>query len=869
MGNVCRYVLALLIVQLIAFGARGAERVTVENERVAVTLTAEAHGAVASLRDVARQRELMAESESAQLFTLELSEQGAPDAKRFYVSSREAKEVVLTAEGDGPGSGARVVFRNLAGRGIDATCTVKAAEGDPWLRWRIEVKLPDGLVLEQVQYPILALRTPAEGEPDDALVLGATKGGVYRRPSAWKAGRAVSASQPGSLAAQFACYYEKSGGLVTATFDARGYRKSVRAARTADGVSLEWLHPCFHTGKYALDFDVVQTVFASPDAERPADWRDAADLYKAWAIEQPWCARKYADRDDLPAWLKEGPAMVRFSRSWLAEPELIEQWLKTYWRKNFPAETPLVIAYWGWEKVDTWITPDYFPVFPSDEVFQQLTQLGKSVGGHAFLWPSGYHYTLTHRKQPDGSFFWDDRERFDATARPHAIRGRDGEVLVRTPFWLQGGQCVTMCPGDSWTIDWLNQIAVEIVRRGVDLVQVDQVVGGNFPVCHSVDHGHEPGPGPWCTDVFRKQLETMLKACREVNPDAVVCVEEPNEWFIQQVGIQDYRDWEVMRRDGAEPASVFNYVYHEYLPTFQSNPQPGNQLQAAYCLVSGQIPHFVPSRAMGPGPALAGGSMETWSQDAPTGWDKVSGYQDRVYPGRADHDRDVRHGGEASLRLSNREAGEMVQVSQNVLIGGGFQVGRTYRLSAWMESEGLKQPNGILLATFTDEMQATGSWRIPMPQAPGDWQRAEATFTVPEGTRFLRIMLHVNGPGTVWIDDVALDEIASDGSAAPAARPDKPADHDLMHQWVTLFHGEGRPYLLLGKMLHPPRLDAATQESQGRPFAAILHNAFEAMDGSQAVVLVNATDSPQTGQLHWRGEEQTIMLEPWEVRLVR
>ncbi|MDY0165717.1 MAG: carbohydrate binding domain-containing protein [Thermoguttaceae bacterium] len=104
--------------------------------------------------------------------------------------------------------------------------------------------------------------------------------------------------------------------------------------------------------------------------------------------------------------------------------------------------------------------------------------------------------------------------------------------------------------------------------------------------------------------------------------------------------------------------------------------------------------------------------------------------------------------GEASLRLSNDRPDEMVQVSQNVHIGGGFQVGRTYRLSAWMKSEKLKQPNGIMLATFTDQMKATGSWRIPVPQTTGDWQRSEAAFTVPEGTRLLRIMLHVNGPGT-------------------------------------------------------------------------------------------------------------------------
>ncbi len=869
MKYACRYVLASLLLQLAVDAAGAAEQVTVENGKISVTLSTQAHGAVVSLRDVVGDRELAAKSMSPRLFLLELSQRNDPEGKPIYVASDEAKEVELLAEGDGPNKGARVAFRDLAGRGIDAACTVKAAEGEAWLRWRIEVQVPEGLVLEQVHFPIVTLRTPTETEPDDAIVIGATKGGVYRRPAAWKPGRSIQMTQPGSLTAQFGCYYDPRGGFMTAAFDSRGYRKAIRATRTNDGVALAWLHPCFQTGKYSLHFDVVQTVFASDDPGRPADWRDAADLYKSWAVQQPWCARKYADRDDLPGWLKEGPAMVRFSRSWLAEPERIERWLTEYWQKDFPAGTPLIIAYWGWEKVDTWITPDYFPVFPSDEVFQKLTRLGKSLGGHAFLWPSGYHYTLTHRKQPDGSFFWDDRERFDATARQHAVCNRDGQVRLRTPSWLQGGQCVTMCPGDPWTIDWLNQIAVEIVRRGADMVQVDQVVGGNFPACYSTGHGHEPGPGLWCTDAFRKQLETMLKACREVDPEAVVCFEEPNEWFIQQVGIQDYRDWEVMRRDLAEPASVFSYIYHEYLPTFQSNPQPGNRLQAAYCLANGQIPHLAPSQVRGPGPALDNGAMETWSEDAPNGWDKVAGYRGRAYAGRANHDKQQFHGGEASLRLSNDQADEMVQVSQNVRIGGGFQVGRTYRLSAWMKSEGLQQANGIGLATFTDQMKATGSWRIAIPQGAGDWQRGEATFTVPEGTRLLRIMIHVNGPGTVWIDDVALDEVAADGTTTPAARPDKPIDHQLMHQWVTLFHGEGRPYLLLGKMLHPPKLETATQEYQGRQFAAILHNAFEGADGSQAVVVVNATDVPQTGRLHWRGKEQTISLEPWEVRLVR
>ena len=39
-------------------------------------------------------------------------------------------------------------------------------------------------------------------------------------------------------------------------------------------------------------------------------------------------------------------------------------------------------------------------------------------------------------------------------------------------------------------------------------------------------------------------------------------------------------------------------------------------------------------------------------------------------------------------------------------------------------------------------------------------------------------------------------------------KPILSAEHKLALQWIRLFHGEGRPYLLMGRMLHPPRLEA-------------------------------------------------------------
>ncbi len=868
MKNIFFRTLTSLCLLLSTVTVQATDQVTVENERLSVTLSTKAAGAAASLRDLVTNRELLAKQAAPQLFQLELSASADPTGKRFTLSSRDAKKVVLRRIFTGTRTTGQAEFSEFPGRPGRVVCTVTASAGDPMLRWRIEASLPEGVVLERVRFPYLVLRTPPASQATDAVVLGKTKGGVYH-PSAATPGWSVSGGQPGSLAAQFGCYYDNTGGLMTAALDSRGYPKEVVATRTDEGLALTWLHPCFSQGVYALDYDIVHTSFRSADPATPTDWRDAADIYKQWAVRQPWCERTFGAREDIPAWLKAGPAMVRFHRDWLANPSMIEMWLKSYWRGNFPKATPLIIAYWGWEKVACWVTPDYFPVFPSDEKFQELTRLGRSLGGHTFLWPSGYHYTVTYNKQADGTFAWDNRTRFDATARAHAVCGRDGKVIVSGRSWLRGGECATMCPGDPWTIDWLNQIAVGLVQRGADMVQLDQVVGGRFPACYSTTHGHVPGPGPWATDVFRKQLETMLQACRKIDPQAVVCFEEPNELFIQQAAIQDYRDWEVMRGDNGEPASVFNYLYHEYLPTFQSNPHAGNHLQTAYCLVNGQIPHFIPSKCIMPGPVLEGGDFEDRINTAPAGWNKVDGYQGKAYSGEAAHDEAQHHGGRYSLRLTNDTPGEIVQVSQNVSVSDNLQVGRTYRVSVWMKSSDLKERNAIGLGAFNDRMKLTGSWHIPMPKSEGQWTRSEVTFTLPEGTQLLRIMLHMNGPGTVWIDDMALEEVRPDGSTVIVQRPDKPADHNLMRQWVELFHGEGRPYLLLGKMLHPPKLETQSFEFQKRRFAAILHNAFEASDGSQAVVLVNVTETPQTGKLTWAGRVQSITLQPWEVRLIR
>ncbi|MCX6897624.1 MAG: DUF6259 domain-containing protein [Verrucomicrobia bacterium] len=841
-----------------------AARVVLRNARLTLALGKTKKGAIVSLVDNASGQEFAAPQKTSRLFTLAFSTKADAAGKRFYLSSGDAKSFsaevkrgVATLDYDGLGEWP-----------VRVTCTARVKPGDPFVRWRLSVKIPDALVLEEVQFPFVVLRAPlGDSVEDDAAVFGHTKGGVIRKPGAMKTGSRVYGRQPGSLTAQFGCYYDDRAGFYTAAYDSKGYPKDFEMRRTADGVEMGWNPHCFAAKSYATDFDVVMTTFASADKATPTDWRDAADIYKEWALARPWCATTFDKRRDIPAWMKAGPAMVRFGREWLAEPARIEKWLVDYWKPNFP-DAPLITAYWGWEKVGNWVTPDYFPLFPSDEQFTNLVARSRALGCHAFPWPSGYHWTLMYRKQDDGSFYWDDRKRFDETVRTHAVCQRDGKLYIRTPSWLAGGDTATMCPGDPWTIRWWNNdISAPLARRGCEMIQVDQVVGGGFPFCYNRQHAHPPGPGLWMTEVFTKQLRTMFTACRRIERDAVVCVEEPNERFNHLVGIQDYRDCETPH----ELASVFNYLYHEFLPTFQSNPHAGDTAMAAYCFANGQIPHLVPSLRAG-GPALLNGSFEETNSTRGfvAGWEHLRGYEGKVWNGKASRDEAEKHGGNASLRLENAADSDIVQVSQNVMVSeGGLIGGMKYRLSAWIKVGHMARPNEIWIAGFTESEGWKGIGKIIMPTIGVGWARETAEFTMPSNSTILRVMIHVAGKAVVWVDDMTLEEVLPDGTTRAAICSNTPPDQKLMKRWVELYHGEGQPFLQFGRMLHPPKLTAETTIWRGKPMAAIQHNAWRAPDGSEAVIAVNATLTKQTATLNWKGREQNLALEPGDAALIK
>jgi len=817
-----RAVAVLVLCASSAWGQVGGEdrpdRVAVRNERVTVVLSKADKGAVVSLVDNATGREFAAKQAEPCLFRLVFTKKGDVSGSTETLSSRDAEQVSFSRQSTADGERALLHFTAIGGRKIEARCSVSVKKGDPLTRWRISVSGSEPLVLEGVHFPVLVLSGKLGGsDEDDAAVTGYGRGGIFRRPGRWARGARFSANQPGKLAGQFACYYDAEAGFYTATQDSKGYPKAFEMVRRADGVEFAWKHLCFHelAKPLAVDYDTACTTFRSHDTATPTDWRDGADIYKQWALKQPWCAKTIAERNDMPESVKRGsPLLFCDLRSrWgnAASMTGIAGWIERGWRRNFGAAPPPIVIFFACEGLAAWASPKYFPLYPSDEAFVEGARALHKVGAHVYLAPSSYQWWQTYGKRPDGSFLWDGRAAFETTARVHAATNRDGSVYSSKYSWLEGGDCAKLCHGDPWTREWFTHLTGELHKRGADMFHLDQTIGGRWlsRPCYSRTHGHPPGRGLWETEAVHDQLSSLEKRLPKCS---IGGFEEPQELFIQKCCMQFYdgwMPWKTARQPGQEPAPVIEYLYHEFLPLYAHR---GGVLDhpaiVAYGLVNGNFLQYRPSLHGLPGePLLRGGGFEEWNDDqTPVHWQnmKVGMGQIWKYTGVVAKDASQKHGGEFSLRLEGREGGNAAVRRRVMALCKEMCVGKRYRLRVWLKStDAVKKAITVRAANWGHK--PIGSWSIDIAQ-PMDWTEKQIEFTIGEPALGFEVLLAVTGrKATVWFDDIVLDEIGADGKSREAVWTDTPQNR-LYRQWVQLMSGEGRPYLVTGRMLRPPQL---------------------------------------------------------------
>ena len=302
------------------------------------------------------------------------------------------------------------------------------------------------------------------------------------------------------------------------------------------------------------------------------DWNDAAQIYKAWANQQPWMPPPLATRFDLPDWWKaaqpviSGPSYGDDGQAILPAPQMPDL------AQDYAAYLggPVTLLTFGWEKHGAWTGPDYFPPRDGAQAFRDATEALHAEGNRKYVYVSGTVWRLTRKELPD----YDDTARFEQTGRRYAALGPDASPFLDPFYESIGWQAVRMCPATDYWQGAVVDSVVSAAKLGIDAVSVDEFPIGSNYACHSTTHGHPSGAGAWQAAAYRSILERARRQGRAANPALALTCEEPSELYLDlldgHVSRENRPDWflfaDPLRRFGEryELIPLFSAVYHEH-----------------------------------------------------------------------------------------------------------------------------------------------------------------------------------------------------------------------------------------------------------------------------------------------------------------
>jgi len=552
-------------------------------------------GLLVSLRDKQTGREFVLHSE-APLYELSLA---APDLR---ITSRDAVHIEVQSLPDE----VRIYAPTHKQAPVAVTCTFRARKDSPFILARIVVKSDEPRLLSAIRFPILRVPLPlGETGEDDAVLLPNCDGCIVCDPL--KNGLYRALPYPGAASMQFMALYDKRAGIYVAAYDAHAHTKVFNARRVGKAAELNITHllPRTSQRQWSLSYDMALTTFRSKFGTDTTSWEAAADMYREWAVKQPWCRRTLAERvasGDVPKWLTEPSLFYAFSLRGQDRQKKIVNRLSYVveqaeaWREILGG--PVTFMLMAWEKRGPWVTPDYFPPFGGAEAFKRVTGELHARGHHTLVFLSGLKWTL--HKQRDGVVI-DQQAAFDQRGRPYAISDLTGKPLIFGKPTAGVGQHAQICAATPLAREILLGSAMRCLDLGVDCVQADQIVGGGLPLCYHPRHPHPPGGGSWCAKSLYDLFAAIRREGKAKDPNFAFSMEEPGEFFIPVLDVYHARDykqasWPRAGR-GVFGVPLFTHVYHDYMLGYggdscsvSDKPSPVAVYQQAANLVCGKTP---------------------------------------------------------------------------------------------------------------------------------------------------------------------------------------------------------------------------------------------------------------------------------------
>jgi len=559
----------VLLIGLIACNQEGNKRIQVlENDQVKMVFCSEPVPFMKELILKSSGKNFIADTTLRNMFTLDLL---PAEGDRISVGSKDARDGSVRITKAGNLQQISVSFKGLGPSGdISVTITGRLMEDKPFATWSMKIDNPGKLKIATGRFPEVSA-VPAFGSPDDDFIVGPALPGVMIENPAknWKDDYSLAWTFPGDQSAQFFSYQDADGGIYMASMDTSGYNRVLRISKNGNQryvLSQEYRIPEMVAPMWETPYEVVLGVTSGT-------WQQTADIYKEWAVQQRWCEKTLAQRDDIAGFWKEGPCIHTCElRTYDGKSRLING---SYYPELLPhmikvremVDGPVLPMLPGWENHRRWTAGEYFPVFDHENAKTTLDLLRKE-NFHPFFFLSGMYYTF--RNEGRDSSRVNGWENYTGSF----VVGNDGKYKVsvldessRESVWKR--HSYEFCPAAKQTKEFFRSVIDNAHALGVDVIQMDQTVRGAGDVCYSKEHGHLPGLGPYQSQSFHELLDDMHRYGKTISPGFILMHEEPHEDlipYLDGIHTREFSErWWYRGAPGARGIPLFSYLYHEYI----------------------------------------------------------------------------------------------------------------------------------------------------------------------------------------------------------------------------------------------------------------------------------------------------------------
>lgn len=447
------------------------------------------------------------------------------------------------------------------------------------LRITFAVENPTGLAIDKVEYPILTGIGPlVEGggpaeDPDvepACLTHSQGSGFLFRDPfrnfipePGPKQGLRYSPYPEGfnGSTMQFMAYHAAGrGGFYFATRDSGSAMKwfNFYKDHLPAGLTATMMHQAGHVAP-GLDFSPGYEIEIS--CLVVGDWYEAADRYKAWAVQQKWTRQgELLDRPDRPRWLYEDTGITTFGINAAYDRAA---WLDAIHKIARKPVLHILGPNWAQKK------QDYYNHIPGGEPGDWLPARFSEEN------------LSTIRKNGD---FWIPFEfdllcSYDGGSDAPVLESR--QVIPLKSYSFDRYSFMFMCPGTAFWRKFHVERDTALVRDyQPDGIYYDITVNNVVMSCRSKNHDHNPGGGQEIVDAYARMYQETKDSMADaagrrlpIGTESITELSLPYVDFYQARAEASplspfeadfWREWIIAGK--AEKIPLFTYVYHEYGP---------------------------------------------------------------------------------------------------------------------------------------------------------------------------------------------------------------------------------------------------------------------------------------------------------------